>query len=298
MRNNKSRKTNGKTDKSNQIKVIVSLDTFDFFLELRSFKIGWVNWGEWSVCSETCGSGVKQRTRACNSTYPANDCPGSILMIAYCNSGGCITNGRWSVWSVWDICQPTSGSTGAGTQTRTRSCMSPSLPNEGNACEGEAKESKACIKGDPVDGEWGSYSGWSDCDLDGRNCGDNGERWQERNCVDPKPRFGGIPCNGSGIMHEACNIDCTSAIELRLTGLWGTTGLQEECPNGHFVTAFKTKMSLNQGITGVRLQCNDPSQEEIHSLEHPDGSYGEFVLSCPGGYTKIKGKFHPNQPDG
>ncbi|XP_059079714.1 uncharacterized protein LOC131877900 [Tigriopus californicus] len=99
-------------------------------------------------------------------------------------------------------------------------------------------------------------------------------------------------------MHEACNIDCTSAIELRLTGLWGTTGLQEECPNGHFVTAFKTKMSLNQGITGVRLQCNDPSQEEIHSLEHPDGSYGEFVLSCPGGYTKIKGKFHPNQPDG
>ncbi|TRY73841.1 hypothetical protein TCAL_13620, partial [Tigriopus californicus] len=255
---------------------------------------GWVDWGEWSFCSETCGSGVRQRSRACSSTDPANDCPGSILMMAYCNSKGCRVNGQWSVWSFWDICQPTFGSTGAGTQTRTRTCTSPRPSNGGNSCVGEDNESKLCFKGDAEDGGWGSYSGWSDCYLPELVCGDNGERWLERNCVNPKPRFGGIPCSGIGTVYEACNIDCTSTTELRLTGIWGTTGPQQECLNGHFVTAFKTKISLNQGITGVRLQCNDPGQEEIYSLEHPDGNYGEFVHSCPGGYTKIKGLFQPH----
>ncbi|XP_059080110.1 semaphorin-5B-like isoform X2 [Tigriopus californicus] len=316
---------------------------------------GWVDWGEWSFCSETCGSGVRQRSRACSSTDPANDCPGSILMMAYCNSKGCRANGgwsewsewmacdsqckimnetryrtcdnpspklgglpcpgsdldfkdcslvrdcpvngQWSVWSFWDICQPTFGSTGAGTQTRTRTCTSPRPSNGGNSCVGEDNESKLCFKGDAEDGGWGSYSGWSDCYLPELVCGDNGERWLERNCVNPKPRFGGIPCSGIGTVYEACNIDCTSTTELRLTGIWGTTGPQQECLNGHFVTAFKTKISLNQGITGVRLQCNDPGQEEIYSLEHPDGNYGEFVHSCPGGYTKIKGLFQPHWGD-
>ncbi|XP_059079063.1 hemicentin-1-like [Tigriopus californicus] len=161
-------------------------------------------------------------------------------------------------------------------------------------CQGQDQEKRSCQAPCPVDGGWGSYSGWTSCVVPDRNCGDGGERWQERSCVNPIPRFGGIPCVGNGTVHEACNADCATSKDIRLHGLWGTDGAREECQNGHYVTAFKTKIAINQGLTGVRLRCNDPEGQEISSLEHENGSYGDFIHSCPGGYTQGKGMFQPS----
>ena len=40
----------------------------------------WSAWGNWSSCSEPCGSGVRTRTRLCNNPSPADggrDCVGA-----------------------------------------------------------------------------------------------------------------------------------------------------------------------------------------------------------------------------
>ena len=31
---------------------------------------GWTSWGDWSVCSQSCGNGLKTRTRTCSDPPP------------------------------------------------------------------------------------------------------------------------------------------------------------------------------------------------------------------------------------
>ena len=42
----------------------------------------WSDFGNWSLCSETCGFGVKERKRTCLD--PRNLCNGSYYEIGYC----------------------------------------------------------------------------------------------------------------------------------------------------------------------------------------------------------------------
>ncbi|XP_029466482.1 A disintegrin and metalloproteinase with thrombospondin motifs 18 [Rhinatrema bivittatum] len=64
-----------------------------------------------------------------------------------------------------------------------------------------------CVKyGDhgprPVNGLWSDWSGWSDCS---RSCG-GGVTYQERQCDNPKPQYGGKFCQGSNRIYQLCNI--------------------------------------------------------------------------------------------
>lgn len=45
----------------------------------------WGDWTEWTDCSQTCGGGIKSRTRLCNKPLPKNggsDCTTSSEIIA------------------------------------------------------------------------------------------------------------------------------------------------------------------------------------------------------------------------
>ena len=44
----------------------------------------WSNWGPWTPCSLTCGEGLQERSRACDSP---NDCPGPGREVRSCTSG-------------------------------------------------------------------------------------------------------------------------------------------------------------------------------------------------------------------
>ena len=52
-------------------------------------------------------------------------------------------NGSWSSWGEWSNCSdPCNG----GTQTRMRGCDNPAPSGGGDGCEGDEKETQACIK--------------------------------------------------------------------------------------------------------------------------------------------------------
>lgn len=101
-------------------------------------------WSAWGACSETCGGGTQTRTRAI-LTPPANGgaaCP-ALSEAQACNTQPC--EGEPSVdcvvdvWSAWGAC---SAPCGGGTQTRTRSVLTPAA-NGGAACP-TLGETQAC----------------------------------------------------------------------------------------------------------------------------------------------------------
>ena len=64
------------------------------FIFLVGIDGGYSEWSVWSLCSTTCGAGVKVRSRVCNSPVPtrgAEDCNrlGSPFETYECNEGEC-----------------------------------------------------------------------------------------------------------------------------------------------------------------------------------------------------------------
>ncbi|KAJ8320277.1 hypothetical protein KUTeg_001864 [Tegillarca granosa] len=51
-----------------------------------------------------------------------------------------------------------------------------------------------------VDGNWGEWSQWTNCDV---SCA-GGRRSRQRACTNPKPMYGGIDCSGDAHQEEKC----------------------------------------------------------------------------------------------
>lgn len=53
---------------------------------------GWSVWSAWSVCSESCNTGLQTRQRQCNNPVPSNGgkyCEGSPIAVDLCNQHHC-----------------------------------------------------------------------------------------------------------------------------------------------------------------------------------------------------------------
>ncbi|KAL4217009.1 hypothetical protein ACF0H5_023465 [Mactra antiquata] len=109
-----------------------------------------------------------------------------------------LVDGNWSEWGNWSSCDVTCGN---GTRSRVRDCDSPAPKAGGDNCTGSADETETCIERDcPVDGDWTSWTKWSDCSV---TCG-VGLQKRLRNCSDPFPDGEGLFCLGDSVDVNIC----------------------------------------------------------------------------------------------
>ena len=53
----------------------------------------------------------------------------------------------------------------------------------------------------PVDGQWGQWEAWSECDA---ACGSSGSQFKVRSCDSPRPQHGGAACEGKDKVTQTC----------------------------------------------------------------------------------------------
>ncbi|CAC5422950.1 HMCN [Mytilus coruscus] len=164
----------------------------------------WSEWKVWSLCSSSCGSGNRTRTRLCDNpppSYGGGYCNGNNLDLDSCNTYECPIDGDWSGWSPWNICSATCN---GGIQDRTRKCDVPQPSNGGLYCNGTTIESRPCNNINcEIDGQWGTWQEWETCNT---TCG-NGFKQRIRKCDSPSPYFGGSECMGLDFDIQTCYQD-------------------------------------------------------------------------------------------
>lgn len=162
----------------------------------------WGNWENWSVCTVTCGGGVRLRSRQCDNPAPLRggvDCIGFAQEAGDCNAEECIVDGSWASWESWTTCSVTCD---GGTSARFRSCSNPTPSSLGKYCVGPSFDVTACSQIPcPVNGNWSAWSDWSTCSV---TCS-VGVETRSRSCDNPPPQYNGHACVGNVTDTQPCN---------------------------------------------------------------------------------------------
>uniref|UniRef100_A0A4W3K1N1 Spondin-1 n=1 Tax=Callorhinchus milii TaxID=7868 RepID=A0A4W3K1N1_CALMI len=143
-------------------------------------------WGEWEVCSATCGMGTKRRHRMIKM-HPSD---GSLCKVEAEQTEKCLMPDCQSIpclltlWSEWSDCSVTCG---IGMRTRQRMLKSPSEVGE---CNEELEQIEKCMLPEcPTDCMVTEWADWSECN---KSCG-KGHVIRTR-MIKLEPQFGGALC--------------------------------------------------------------------------------------------------------
>ncbi|XP_076144187.1 spondin-1a isoform X1 [Alosa pseudoharengus] len=154
-------------------------------------------WGEWDICSATCGLGMKRRERMVK-TPPADGsvCGAEVVEVEKCMMPECHTIPcLLSPWSDWSDCSVTCGK---GSRTRQRALKSPLELGE---CAEELEQVEKCMLPEcPMDCILTEWSEWSECN---KSCG-KGHIIRTR-MVKMEPQFGGNACPET-VQRNKCKI--------------------------------------------------------------------------------------------
>ncbi|XP_052808900.1 coadhesin-like [Mya arenaria] len=158
---------------------------------------GWSPWSQFSQCSQSCGFGVRARSRHCDSPAPQGTglfCIGESIQREACNTEVCPVDGFWTQWSPWTKCSLTCG---LGSITRKRACTNPAPASGGRDCKGNSIDTRDC-----TDGPCAAWSHWyeGECSV---TCGD-GTRDRLRHCSTGRD----VDCLGNA----AQTVNCSSQL--------------------------------------------------------------------------------------
>lgn len=224
---------------------------------------GWSDWGEWVMCSKTCGGGQQERTRqkqwvptsagAQDTTSrrlewePDRDrCIGSQKATQPCGIQACsgITTPiacEWSSWVEWGPCSC------QGLQESERD-IGTEAQNNGMQCVGPMRRTNQCTPpstctSDQQDCEFSPWSVWSDCT---RSCG-GGQRYNTRS-ITTDAAANGIGCQGSKEAVASCNTHpCQVALDCEYAD-WSPWGAcTQSCDGGQQVRSRSIARYASRG---------------------------------------------------
>uniref|UniRef100_A0A8C5EX05 Uncharacterized protein n=1 Tax=Gouania willdenowi TaxID=441366 RepID=A0A8C5EX05_GOUWI len=239
----------------------------------------WSQWGSWSPCSSTCGTGSMDRVRSCPPGDPLHHCRGHDLQRKQCFNTTCPVDGQWLPWGTWSNCSRVCGSF----QVRHRGCIPPLYG--GLRCPHLPGPSKLYMEiSEHVDGDWSEWSGWSQCDVE---CG-GGVSQRNRSCSAPPPKNGGRECEGMSRQSQS------------LDGGWSDwsrwSPCSSQCGSGE---QTRDRLCNSPAPQHGGLSCSGPH------IQTPgcrvDGAWGQWgpwtgcSLSCGGG-EKLRKRLCDNPP--
>nr|XP_039269684.1 SCO-spondin-like isoform X2 [Styela clava] len=127
------------------------------------------NWGDWSECSVTCGTGKETRRRQCKVGGCVEIAERSCRKSCLAEPDPKPITGKFLPWEEWTPCSATCG---IGKQTRQRRCRL------GGCVEKAEKSCRERVCAGPDDKQFHPWEEWSACDV---TCG-SGKETRRRRC--------------------------------------------------------------------------------------------------------------------
>ena len=230
-------------------------------------------WTAFSTCSVACGGGTQTQTRTV--VTPASNggaaCP-VLTNTQPCNTQACPVDCVVSAWSAWSAC---STSCGGGTQTQTRTVVTPAS-NGGAACPVLTNTQPCNTQACPVDCVVSAWSAWSACST---SCG-GGTQTQTRTVITPAAN-GGTACpvlsQSQACNTQACTLPNGSACSV------GSQCIGGYCNNGICYSGPPTNCSVVDYVTETRY-CNcEGSIDYRYCNINPGSNGGNTNCTCPNG---------------
>ncbi|KAL5251920.1 hypothetical protein ACHWQZ_G014901 [Mnemiopsis leidyi] len=204
---------------------------------------GWSNYGGWTECTETCGTGTQTRTRTCTNPAPlygGADCTGTAEETQECNTKPCPSRFAAGWVEKIQIFQLTEDGRAivhgqnvqkhveqehrlelGHVQTLLLNTVELTVPEllkklrTATLTLVQMNESSTSINTQTisVDGGWSDNDEWTECT---EKCG-TGTQTRTRTCTNPTPLYGGADCTGTAEETQECNNKtCTREQQLTL----------------------------------------------------------------------------------
>eukprot|EP00929_Paragymnodinium_shiwhaense_P087745 TRINITY_DN4788_c0_g1_i2.p1 TRINITY_DN4788_c0_g1~~TRINITY_DN4788_c0_g1_i2.p1 ORF type:complete len:1557 (-),score=362.68 TRINITY_DN4788_c0_g1_i2:90-4760(-) len=236
----------------------------------------WHLWSHWSVCSATCGTGYKSRSREI-ATEP-NGCGHALAGVREdyqpCKAAeacGGDEDCDVSNWSEWSSCSCKC----MGIRERSR-YIKTFVAGNGQSCNDMALKETSSCNDDPhspacgdikVDCEW---SGWEEGNCT-RTCG--GGQMEKRRRILKDAVGGGVPCTGDLLILESCNTEPCEH-EVCTDCRWGSWGEWSDCT--HCGGQRFRRRNIDHMANYCGKQCDSEAAQEMESCKSTCAS-GKFV---------------------